>query len=249
MSALTITPLIEVNGLSLQLNGETVLHNIDFRINAGEIITVVGPNGAGKSSLLRVLIGAVTPTTGKVYHQPGLRLGYVPQKLEIDQTLPLTVFRFLKLPGWQRRSVIHEALRSASVAGLADRQMSELSGGQFQRVLLARAVLKKPQILLLDEATQGLDQRSEVAFYKKIEELRSNLQCAVVMVSHDLHVVMSASDRVICLNKHICCEGSPEVISSDREWQKMFGTNGAGALALYRHNHSDNHKQTSTSVQ
>jgi len=166
-----MTPLIEVNDLSLQLNGEIVLRDIDFRINAGEIITIVGPNGAGKSSLLRVLIGAVTPTAGKVYRKPGLRLGYVPQKLEIDQTLPLTVIRFLKLPMWQRRSVLDEVLRSAGVAGLANRQMSELSGGQFQRVLLARAILGKPQILLLDEATQGLDQRSEVTFFIKIMKL------------------------------------------------------------------------------
>ncbi|MCY4304893.1 MAG: metal ABC transporter ATP-binding protein [Aestuariivita sp.] len=249
MSTLTVTSLIETKGLSLRLNGEIVLRDIDFRIKSGEIITIVGPNGAGKSSLLRVLIGAVTPTTGKVYRKPRLRLGYVPQKLEIDQTLPLTVLRFLKLPVWQRRSVLDEALISTDIAGLADRQMSELSGGQFQRVLLARAILEKPQILLLDEAAQGLDQNSEVAFYKKIEELRRDLQCAVLMVSHDLRVVMSASDRVICLNKHICCEGSPEVISSNIEWQKMFGTIGSGALALYRHDHSKNNKQALTSVQ
>ena len=234
--------LIELKDLTVQLNGEVILSNINFHIDFGEIITIIGPNGSGKTSLLRVLIGALSPMHGTVSRKADLRIGYGPQSLTIDQTLPLTVKRFMSLPRL-RRPGIEEALNHAGVVGLADRQMSELSGGQFQRVLLARAVLEKPDLLILDEATQGLDQSGEAAFYQKIAELREKFACAVLLVSHDLHVVMSGSDRVICLNRQICCEGTPEVVASAEEWRAMFGASKKGTLALYRHEHIQNHTQ------
>ncbi|MCE8516125.1 metal ABC transporter ATP-binding protein [Ruegeria pomeroyi] len=235
------TPVIAAEGLSIRVDGRTVLADITVAVAAGEIVTIVGPNGSGKSTFLRALIGALPPASGRVIRAPGLRIGYVPQKLAIDATLPITVSRFLSLPRRVPQDVAAEALARAGVPDLANRQMTDLSGGQFQRVLLARAVLERPQLLLLDEATQGLDQPGSAAFYQQIEEVRQDLGCAVVMVSHDLHVVMAASDRVLCMNGHICCEGTPEVVADAPEYRALFGTGTRGALALYRHQHSHSH--------
>ena len=234
-------PLISVKGLSIEIEGSTVLQNVSVDIAPGEIVTIVGPNGSGKSTFLRALIGAVQPKTGTVTHAPGLRIGYVPQKLAIDATLPLTVQRFLGLPRRISKAQAADALERAGAPGLVGRQMTDLSGGQFQRVLLSRALLENPQILLLDEATQGLDQPGSAAFYQQIEEVRRTLGCAVVMVSHDLHVVMAASDRVLCINGHICCEGTPEIVADAPEYRALFGTGTKGALALYRHQHTHSH--------
>ncbi|MBT8156101.1 ATP-binding cassette domain-containing protein [Epibacterium ulvae] len=233
--------LVSLNGVSLTYGGRTVLSNVDFCIQQGEIVTVVGPNGSGKSSLLRNVIGAVNPSVGTVARQKGLKIGYVPQKLHIDPTLPLTVRRFLSLPKRVSDTVANAALMQAGVSALADHQMTDLSGGQFQRVLLARALLNKPHLLILDEATQGLDQPGSAAFYRQIESVRQDLGCAVLMVSHELHVVMAASDRVICLNGHICCEGAPEFVASAPEYRALFGNGTQGALALYRHEHNHSH--------
>ncbi|MFP4273463.1 MAG: metal ABC transporter ATP-binding protein [Paracoccaceae bacterium] len=233
--------LIEASGLTVRLGGQTVLRGVDFHIDRGEIVTIVGPNGSGKSTLLRSLIGAVPQESGQVRRSPGLRIGYVPQKLHVDPTLPLTVGRFLGLPRRVPARDATQALDQAGVPGLLSRQMSALSGGQFQRVLLARALLERPDILMLDEATQGLDQPGSAAFYRRIEDVRRDLGCAVLMVSHELHVVMSASDRVICLNGHVCCEGRPEAVASAPEYRALFGTGTQGALALYRHDHDHHH--------
>jgi zinc transport system ATP-binding protein len=236
-----MTVLVSVKGLSLRLGGRTVLSNVSVDIAAGEIVTIVGPNGSGKSSFLRALIGAIPPSAGRVDPLPGLRIGYVPQKLAIDAALPMTVGRFMRLPRRIAGSAVKAALERAGVPDLSERQMRDLSGGQFQRVLLARALLDKPQLLLLDEATQGLDQPGSAAFYRQIEEVRHELGCAVLMVSHDLHVVMAASDRVLCMNGHLCCEGTPEIVASAPEYRALFGSGTKGALALYRHEHSHEH--------
>lgn len=233
--------LVDVSGLKVCLGGRTVLSGVDFLIEPGEIVTVVGPNGSGKSTLLRSLVGAVKPDAGRITESPGLRIGYVPQKLQIDPTLPMTVGRFLNLPRRVPKSVADTALAEAGAEDLAQRQMADLSGGQFQRVLLARALLNDPQLLILDEATQGLDQPGSAAFYRRIEDVRRTHGCAVLMVSHELHVVMAASDRVICLNGHVCCEGEPEHVASAPEYRALFGSGTQGALALYRHEHNHSH--------
>ncbi|KAA9010676.1 ATP-binding cassette domain-containing protein [Histidinibacterium aquaticum] len=230
-----------MKGLSVSFGANRVLDSVDFRIDRGEIVTVVGPNGSGKSTLLHALIGGVRPSTGSVRRAPGLRVGYVPQKLSLDATLPMTVRRFLGLPRRVSRETAQVALDHAGVPGVGRLQMSALSGGQFQRVLLARAILESPDLLILDEATAGLDQPGAAAFYRRIEEVRKETGCAVLMVSHDLHVVMSASDRVICLNGHICCEGTPEVVAEAPVYRALFGEGTKGALALYRHHHDHHH--------
>ncbi|WP_375255798.1 metal ABC transporter ATP-binding protein [Yoonia sp.] len=233
--------LIDVNAVAFAHGGQSVLQGVNLSIDAGEIVTIVGPNGSGKSTLLRMIIGALKPLKGTVTRQKGLRIGYVPQKLHIDPTLPITVERFLNLPQPVDMRAAQEALNKAGVAGVSKQQMSQLSGGQFQRVLLARAILSKPHLLMLDEATQGLDQPGSAAFYRQIDAVRQDIGCAVLMVSHELHVVMSASDRVICLNGHICCEGTPEVVSAAPAYRELFGTGTGGALALYRHDHDHAH--------
>jgi len=233
-------PLITVQGLCVKANGKTILSDIDFSIERGEIVTIVGPNGSGKSSFLKSLIGAVVPTKGKINKSKGLKIGYVPQKLTLDAAFPMSVERFLKFAGGtesQRASLIEKL----GIASLQYHQIADLSGGQLQRVLLASALVGQPDLLILDEAAQGLDQPAVAGFYKLIEEARRELGCAVLMVSHDLHVVMSASDRVICLNGHICCEGTPTIVSAAPEYRQLFGHGTDGALALYRHMHDHAH--------
>lgn len=233
--------LIETKDLTLGYGAATVLRNISLRIEKGEIITIVGPNGSGKSSLLRALIGALPPLKGQITRASGLRIGYVPQSLHLDSTLPMTVRRFLSLPKRITDSVARDALAEAGVPNIEQSQLTTLSGGQFQRVLLARALLNAPDLLILDEATQGLDQPGAAQFYQRIAALRAERGCAVLMVSHDLHVVMAASDRVLCLNGHICCEGSPQVVAEAPEYRALFGTGTQGTLALYRHEHNHHH--------
>lgn len=238
---LTDAALIESRDLSVRHGQSTVLAGVDLRLEPGEIVTVVGPNGSGKSSLIRALLGLEPAAEGRVIRAPGLRIGYVPQKLHLDPSLPLTVRRFLSLPRRVSDAEAAAALARTGVAGLEKRALSGLSGGQFQRVLLARALLNAPQLLMLDEPTQGLDQPGIIGFYKLIEEVRAETGAAVLLVSHDLHVVMGATDRVICLNGHICCQGSPQAVSAAPAYRALFGEGAEGALALYRHHHDHDH--------
>lgn len=233
--------LLTVSDLSVELAGNTVLHDIQLKLDRGEVVTIVGPNGSGKSTLLRAIVGAIKPSSGHVTRAKNLSIGYVPQHLTIDPTFPVTVRRFLDLPRPVADIDASQTLSKVGVGNLEDRQLNQLSGGQFQRVMLARALLGNPDLLILDEATQGLDQLGSATFYRLIDSIRQELQCAVLMVSHELHVVMAASDRVICLNGHVCCEGHPEQVMSAPEYRALFGTGTQGALALYRHEHSHSH--------
>ncbi|MCC5964465.1 MAG: metal ABC transporter ATP-binding protein [Rhodobacteraceae bacterium] len=233
--------LISAQGLSVRYGGRRVLHDIDFGIARGEIVTIVGPNGSGKTSLLRALLGVVPAARGRVQRAPGLRLGYVPQRLHIDPGLPLPVARFLSLPTRASRAAMEQVLARVGLGDVLAQNMATLSGGQFQRVLLARALLPGPDILMLDEPTAGLDQPGVASFYQLIADVRAQTGCAVLSVSHDLHVVMSASDRVVCINGHICCEGAPQVVRDAPEYRALFGLGTGGALALYQHDHDHAH--------
>lgn len=233
--------LIAADHICVRFGADEVLHDVSLQIAQGEIVTILGPNGSGKSTLLRALLGILPVAEGRILRQAGLRIGYVPQRLLIDRTMPITVRRFLSLPVRASDTAATDALSRVGMAGHGADQMTSLSGGQLQRVLLARALLGKPQVLMLDEPTQGLDQPGEASFYRLIEEVRRDTGAAILMVSHDLHVVMAASDRVICLNGHICCEGTPRVVSTAPEYRALFGLGTQGALALYRHEHDHEH--------
>jgi zinc transport system ATP-binding protein len=233
--------LIAAENLDVRIGQVAILTGVSLQVRPAEIVTILGPNGSGKSTLLRALLGIIPANGGRVLRQAGLRLGYVPQRLTIDRSLPMTVRRFLSLPQRCTDAQATAALARVGLPGLDQRQMVDLSGGQFQRVLLARALLADPQLLVLDEPTQGLDQAGEAAFYQLIADVRASTGAAVLMVSHDLHVVMAASDRVICLNGHICCEGTPRVVSNAPEYRALFGLGTQGALALYQHEHDHTH--------
>lgn len=234
--------LIEAHNLSIRIGKVPILRNISLQLDAGDIVTIIGPNGSGKSTLLRALIGALKPTEGRVVGSPDLRIGYVPQRLHLDETLPMTVKRFLQLPKKTTPADLKAAMASAGLPELSGQQLSSLSGGQLQRVLLARALLDQPNLLLLDEPTQGLDRKGTADFYRQIDKIRRDLNCAVIMVSHDLQVVMRRSERVVCLNGHICCEGRPEAVSNSAEYRALFGfEDDEDTLALYSHGHHNSH--------
>ena len=236
-----MTPLIEASSIGVRFGDQSILHDISMSVVPGEIVTIVGPNGSGKTTLLRALTGSVKLSSGTVIRRDDLRIGYAPQRLTVDKTLPVTVDRFLSISGKSTQAERRSALADTGIEALEHKQLAALSGGQFQRALLARAILRKPNLLALDEPTQGLDQPATVAFYRLIERVREQTGCGVLMISHDLHVVMSASDRVLCVNGHICCEGTPTVVSEAPEYRAMFGSGTAGALALYQHHHDHSH--------
>ncbi|WP_075880789.1 ATP-binding cassette domain-containing protein [Vreelandella massiliensis] len=233
--------LLATEQLAVRFGQQPVLDNINLVLWPGRIMTLIGPNGSGKSTLVKTLIGAIKPSAGRIIRSPNLRVGYVPQRLHLDPTFPMTVRRFINLPKRHTSHEIAEALEQAGAEHLLNAAMNHLSGGQLQRVLLARALLSRPSLLLLDEATQGLDHRGIAEFYQRIEQIRQRSQCAVLMVSHDLHVVMRTADHVICLNGHICCEGQPERVASSPQYRALFGDQTASTLALYRHQHTDSH--------
>lgn len=233
--------LVLLQGVCLKLQSETIVQDVDFEVGRGEVVTLIGPNGAGKSSLLKMIVGSVPPTAGSLYKTSDLRIGYVPQKLALGRAMPVTVARFLKLAPGGTRKQVEEAMEFASVAHLGDRQLFELSGGQLQRALLAHAMIGEPNLLVLDEPTTGLDQEGILSLYRLIREFCARTGCAVIISSHDLEFVLANTDRVVCLNKHICCEGSPSIVSASPEFRALFGSAAAEARAIYTHAHDRSH--------
>ena len=232
--------LINISNLAVKYGSRYVLQNINLSLKSGEIVTIVGPNGSGKTTLFKAIIGTIPYAKGKIQIKPSLRIGYVPQQLKVDQTLPITVERFLKLAiKYNNNTKKTETILGSK--NIFKEQINNLSGGQMQRVLLARALINDPEILLLDEATKGLDQTGIASFYQEIESISKQTNCAVLMISHDLNVVMRASDMVICVNGHICCEGTPEKVATSSEYKALFGSDIAGTLALYKHKEDHNH--------
>ena len=236
-----MSSLVTLENVSISFNQRPVLSGVSLELHSGKILTLLGPNGAGKSTLVRVVLGLLAPASGQVRRCAGLRIGYVPQKLHIDPTLPVTVERFMRLSRGARNQDILPALKRVQAGHLLKSPLQKLSGGETQRVLLARALLNQPQLLVLDEPTQGVDVNGQVALYDLINQLRHELNCAVLMVSHDLHLVMAKTDEVLCLNHHICCSGTPEAVSQHPEFIAMFGPRGAQELAIYRHHHNHRH--------
>lgn len=235
-----MSDLIRLKSVGVSFGESVILKDISFNLKAGRILTLLGPNGAGKSTIIRLVLGLLAPSSGKIERQHSLHIGYVPQKLYLDPTMPLTVKRFMTLkPGVKDKDIL-PALERVNATKLINAPMQKLSGGESQRVLLARALLNQPQLLVLDEPTQGVDVNGQLALYDLINQLRHELGCAILMVSHDLHLVMAKTDEVLCLNGHICCSGTPDVVSSHPEFIAMFGPRGAEQLGIYRHHHQHN---------
>ena len=240
-AATTAEPLIAAHGLGVRRDGRWLIRNVEMAVMPGEFVSIVGPNGGGKTTLIRALLGIEAASAGRVARRAGLRLGYVPQQLAIDRTLPLTVARLMTLTRRYRRSQLSAALDETGVAHLIDAAVQQLSGGEFQRVLIARALLGAPQLLVLDEPVQSVDFGGQVELYRLIAGLRDRHGCGIVLVSHDLHVVMRATDRVLCLSGHVCCTGVPHDVQRNPEYLRLFGPRASEALALYTHEHDHSH--------
>jgi len=234
-------PLVDASGLSVRRNGRWLIRDIDLRVARGEIVTLIGPNGGGKSTTAKVILGLMPPDRGRLWHARGLRVGYVPQQLSIDWTFPLSVRRLMSLTARQSGPAIRDALAEVQIAHLIDAPVQTLSGGEFQRALLARAILRSPDLLVLDEPVRGIDFNGELAMYDLIARVRTRLNCGVLLISHDLHVVMAESDTVLCLNQHVCCSGSPAHVAAHSSYRELLGPRAAGTLAIYRHHHDHAH--------
>jgi zinc transport system ATP-binding protein len=234
-------PLIRARGIDKRLGARTVLSGVDLAVHPAEIVTLIGPNGAGKTTLLRVLLGLVEPDAGSVARKPDLRIGYMPQRVAIDDLLPLPVRRFLELGRPADRKAIAASLAEVKAEHVIDSPVQAISGGELRRVLLARALLRDPELLVLDEPVQGVDVIGQGDLFRLILAIRDRRGCGVLMVSHDLHLVMAATDTVLCLNQHVCCTGRPEAVSRHPEYIALFGAREADALALYTHHHDHVH--------
>ena len=233
--------LVRASNIAVKFGDIEVLHNINIQIQRGRIVTLIGPNGAGKTTLVRVILGMLQPASGEVWKQPGLNVGYMPQRLHIEPTLPITVLRIRQLNGRTQRDLIEDLLATLQIKHLAAHQVNKISGGELQRVLLARALLRKPSLLILDEPAQGVDVSGQAELYQLIDGIAEQHSCGILMISHDLHLVMSATDEVVCLNHHICCHGKPEQVSNDPAYLSLFGTGAAENIAVYTHHHNHSH--------
>ena len=242
----TNTPLVSLEGAGLFRSGRWLVRGINLTVRRGEIVTLIGPNGSGKSTTARIALGLLPPDEGRAARAPGLTVGYVPQKLSIDWTLPLTVGRFMSLTNRIGAHETADALEMVGIAHLAKAEVRHLSGGEFQRALLARAIARKPDLLVLDEPVQGVDFSGEIALYELIANIRTTLGCGILMISHDLYVVMASTDSVVCLNNHICCQGSPHMVAESAEYRALFGARAASALAVYEHAHDHTHLSDGT---
>lgn len=235
-------PIVQACNISFVANNKQILDNISLEIADNEILTIIGPNGAGKSTLLKILLGLVKQTTGKITKKLDLKIGYMPQKINISRLMPLKVDRFLELAPDVKNNDIRKISERLEIEKLLKSNLLSLSGGELQRVYLARAILNKPELLVLDEPASGVDIKGQAKLYKIISSLKKEHSFAVIMVSHDLHLVMSETDRVVCLNQHICCSGHPENVVKHSEFIELFGSQISQKFALYTHHHDHEHK-------
>lgn len=234
-------PLITLQRASARHGEKWLVRGVDLSVRRGEIVTLIGPNGSGKSTTAKMALGILKPDEGTAFRAKGVRVGYVPQKLAIDWTVPLSVYRFMHLTGRLSPAESTEALDQVGIAHLAKAEVRHLSGGEFQKALLARAIARKPDLLVLDEPVQGVDFNGQIALYRLISDIRDQLDCGILMISHDLHVVMAATDSVVCLNGHVCCSGAPSAVAENPAYRELFGSAAASAIAVYEHHHDHTH--------
>jgi len=233
--------LLQANQISYSQGKRLILDQVSFELRRAQITTIIGPNGAGKSTLTNIVNGLINDYSGRIERSPELRIGYLPQKVYVNTLMPLSVERLLQLTRQSSATEIEQALAQSDVAYLRQRQVRSLSEGELKRVLLARTTLGKPDLIVLDEPTAGVDVSGEIRMYQLIGELRDQLQCAVLLVSHDLHLVMSQTDQVLCLNQHLCCSGLPESVSQHPEYLALFGQQASESIAVYAHHHDHEH--------
>ncbi|WP_081910313.1 metal ABC transporter ATP-binding protein [Thermopetrobacter sp. TC1] len=222
-------------------DGRWLIRHVTFSVHRGELVTIIGPNGGGKTTTVRAALGVITPVEGRRILKPDVVIAYVPQRFHVDPSLPLTVDRLLSLAASSTRRQRRKALESTGVHGCLDKPVQSLSGGELQRVLIARALLRKPDLLILDEPVQGVDFAGEAELYALIARLREELNCGILMVSHDLHMVMAGTDHVVCINRHVCCEGKPAEVTGSEAWVQVFGTAVSPLQAPYVHRHDHVH--------
>tara|TARA_Y100000814_G_scaffold247309_1_gene192992 strand:- start:17 stop:763 length:747 start_codon:yes stop_codon:yes gene_type:complete len=237
--------LLKVENAGVSINDKSLVKGVSFEIKQGEIVTLIGPNGSGKSTTAKIALGIYKKIDGKVKKYTD-KIGYVPQKISIDWTLPIRVLDFMTLTEELTQDQINIALNLTGVEHLKDKSLSNLSGGEFQRVLIARAISKKPELLVLDEPVQGVDFKGEIALYELIKQISEKMKCGILLISHDLHVVMSATDFVLCLNGHVCCSGAPHKVVKDSKYKELFGDRASNILSLYEHKHDHTHSQDGT---
>ena len=237
--------LLQVEKVGLSINSKILVEGVSFEVREGEIVTLIGPNGSGKSTTAKIALGIHKNIMGNVKKFTN-KIGYVPQKISIDWTLPIRVIDFMFLTKDLNNEQISDALNLTGVEHLKQKSLSNLSGGEFQRVLIARAIAKKPELLVLDEPVQGVDFKGEVAIYELIKKISEDLSCGILLISHDLHMVMSATDHVICLNGHVCCSGKPHIVAQDEKYKELFGDRASKVLTLYEHKHDHTHSQDGT---
>ncbi len=241
--------LISADKITYQFVDKLILDAVSLDIHANEIITLIGPNGAGKSTLIKCLLGLLPVASGEVSRKTALNIAYIPQKTYLNPSIPIRVEGFLGLAGDFTEAEMLAALTRVGAEKLLQSDLHKVSGGEFQRVMLARAILRKPELLVLDEPTQGMDVAGQQSLYALLNELREELGSAILMVSHDLHLVMSNTDRVICLNQHVCCSGHPESVSTDPAYLQLFGIKEGDGLAVYEHHHDHHHDASGNIVQ
>ena len=235
--------LLRLENVCKSYHKNQVLENISFSVNRGETVTLIGPNGAGKSTLMKISLGILEVSSGEVHRSKSISVGYMPQKVMIDDVLPLSVRDFLYLRPGSSYDDVAEVLDTVRLAYISDQPIQSASGGEMQRILLARALLGKPDLLVLDEPVQGIDIMGQKEIYGLIAKVRDETGCGVLMISHDLHLVMASTDQVLCLNRHICCSGTPELVKEDPEYHAMMGRPIEG-VAIYTHNHGEDHDHT-----
>ena len=233
--------LVSACGLTVKRGNKLILDDISLDVKSGEIVTVIGPNGAGKTTLVKSLLKIDKYDAGELHYKPNIKIGYVPQRVFVSPFMPMTVSYFMGLTGQYSISEKEACLHQLQACYLLDKSMQNLSGGELQRVLMARAILNKPDLLVLDEPAQGMDIGGQVTFYEHIKQIRDEINCGILLVSHDLNLVMSATDKVVCIYRHICCSGHPDKVTQAPEFSELFGSKAVETLALYQHNHNHSH--------